>query len=402
MAPFAARIFWVCLALFLVGKWKLSKEKHETLCYQSEPPSTVFREAENRTRSNRSSFPRCRTLHKNPGVVQDGRQQFRRQALVGQEAPESFLRGALRRHLETALEHWPGLHALSLSVWLGDLSQFPPWLSERYRAAGLSHLLALSGAHILSLWLCIKGVLYGFAPLLNRSHLTRGLYYYANGFPLLVAALALAAFNPENEPLARAVAMVGWGRLLAYRKMECTLLQQACSACGLLLVMSPTRAASDSFVLSAVSTLLLFCVLETLGKRVRGLSQYAVVSVSMPILLWPLTAFTFGKVSVLAPLNGLLIGWLWGMVWVPLGFVSIFLPSFLPWSFPLLSGLESIWQFSLDRESVWGAWMAGGYWSVVRLTWTEFIVCSFALFWAFRALWNDAPSIDFYRKVGSN
>ncbi len=401
MAPLAARIFWVCLALALVGKWKLSKEKSEVLCFQPRLAASLPRKEENRTPIPPSTPRRCRDRHHNPGTTEDGRQLFRSLEPSGERPAEGRMRNALRRQLEESLAPWPGLLALSLSVWLGDLTQFPPWLTQRYRAAGLSHALALSGAHILSLWFCLKAVLYLLAPWCNGSRFLRKAFYTAKVFPLLFCALALVLVNPGNEPLARAAAMVGLGRLLVVRRMESSLVQQACSACALLLLWDPARVASDSFILSAVSTLVLFGVLETMGKRVRGLRQYAAVSVSMPVLLWPLTAFIFGKVSLLAPLNGLLFGWIWGLVWVPLGFVSPVLP-WVPFGSFLLAGLESLWQLSLQQEAVWGHWMSRGYWSVVRLTWAEYLVCSAALFLAFKALWNDAPSIDFYRKVGSN
>lgn len=401
MAPFSARILWFGLALFLVVNWKLSKEKSEVVCGPVQP--FAWGDSESGKRTRRSLFPpsRCRPLTQNPSTLADGRQSFRRRTVLLERPAEGRSRRALRNHLERVLAPWPGLRALSLSVWLGDLTQFPPWLTQRYREAGLSHALALSGAHILSLWFCLKAFLYCLAPICQGSRVRRSVFYFSSLLPLFFGSIGLLLVNPGNEPLVRAAAMVGCARLLAYRKMECSLLQQACSACALLLLLNPARVASDSFVLSAVSTIVLFGVLETVGGRLRGVPQYAVVSVSMPVLLWPMTAFIFGKVSLLAPVNSLLVGWLWGLVWVPLGFVALVLPN-IPMGSIAATGLESVWQTWLEQERFWGAWMGKGYFSVVRLTWVEFMACSAALFLAFRALWNDAPSIDFYRKVGSN
>jgi competence protein ComEC len=309
--------------------------------------------------------PVCRFPARNPSVVQDGRLAFRPIAVRPPSADRNRAREWVRAAIDTRLARWPGLRALSLAVWLGETSTLPDGLALLYRQGGLLHLLALSGQHVAALWLIVAGVLASVAPFAVRFESARRAYFWiGKGAPLLGAAF-LVWINPGNEPMARAAAMLAAIGILALRRLRATGLQLACTSVAVLIVLSPERLASDSFLLSAVATVFL-CAWMLDGKKVPGWRQYFSLSLVMPVLLLPISAFFFGQVALMAAPNALLVGWVWSVAWVPLGFAAPFLAAFFP-----LTLLEKGWTFFLETQTQFAPWIAAGYRAVPRPTWLE-------------------------------
>ncbi|MBY0369626.1 ComEC/Rec2 family competence protein [bacterium] len=358
-------IFWafaLVLTGFLLGKARFAKRALDRGCWL---------EAQNTHRFPALKDPesnRCRFPARNFGVVADGRLAFaplRRPAFLFQRERENS-RVRFQSFLEQGLDGYPGIAGLAQAVWLGRLDALAEGLADLYREGGLLHVLALSGQHFLCLLLLWRGVVWCAAPLAARLRIARRLLRFA-GFAVPACAVSFLVWvNPGNEPVARAALLWGFWKILRARPLVVRPLQVVLSTVAGLIILAPERLASDSFLLSAVATAFLAAWLE---QESRGWRASLSVSLAMPLLLAPSIAFFFAKVSVAGLWNGLLLGGIWGVVWVPMGFLSglaLALGLPLPWLF-----LESAWQAFVALNAWAEPFLTWGYASVPRPTWLE-------------------------------
>lgn len=363
-------IFWVFVFVMMAVHlclWRLDKNRSEGECrawaghLRPGKPAPV------------SGF-RCRFPARNPGVVEDGRLAFLPWA-ISREAGglRTGARELFMSWVQTRLTRWPKVRGLSLAVWFGQTSELPAGFKQLYRESGLLHILALSGQHVASLCLVFNALL-GFLARFAISHHTARTAYRIAGRSLPIAgALALWILNPANEPVARATAMLLAYSILSTIGLRVGALQIAASCSAILLLLSPERMASDSFLLSALATLYLCAWISNADPFAANWKQYLSLSLVMPILLLPACAFFFAKISPMAGVNGILVGWIWSLVWVPLGFLAPVLPS------GLLDLSEWIWRGFCAAQDKVSFWMAWGYRSVLRPTWFEWLLAQSAL-----------------------
>lgn len=327
---------------------------------------------------------RCRARAMNPGVLADGVYRWRapnaslsRPRVVGRGAPgwRSRIRNGWRSWLGRKLEAAPRLRALVTAVWLGEVSALPPWLVEQYREAGLLQLLALSGQHVVCLTLLILG--FGrivAAPLVFRADRRVRLRYrgMCAMVPLLAAAwLCLTAV--DNPPIFRALTMVAAMTYLRFRRMECGPVQLVASSAAALILWDPSLVARPGFVLSATATALLGFLI--LGNARGALKAYLLISLGMPVLFFPLSAFYFSKVAWLAPLATLFVGWFWEIVLLPLGFAIPFAAAVLPApaSVIFVGALARGWDAVLWVHET-GSVVEMPYFTALRPTWLELLL----------------------------
>ncbi len=112
--------------------------------------------------------------------------------------------GSLRAGLRQAVAHLPpGPRGLLPGLVVGDTSRMPPQLIDDFRTAGLTHLVAVSGANV--------AIVVGFVLLVGRWLGARGRW-----LPLL-AALAMAGFVvlARPQPSVLRAAVMGGVALLA-------------------------------------------------------------------------------------------------------------------------------------------------------------------------------------------
>lgn len=365
------RLFFFALLVLYLGQWRLHRQDEETHCALQKPFRRVGNRSVSRLTAPESGLRCLPPGVRNPGAVADGRLFFRPVVAPPVAAWRKRLRENWARSLEQVLAPFEGLRALSQAVWLGEAKALPGAMSQLYREGGLLHLLALSGAHIGSLWLLLQGGLALLAPWANRSAGSRVLFGFLHQGPVLLLAAWLTVLNPGNEPLARASTMFFFHRLLAWRGKQVSGIQLLCSSSAFLLLMRPERVASDSFLLSTAATFFL-CVWIMDDKKGNILSQYLSLSFALPLLLLPCGAFFFAKFPVMAAINGVLIGWLWTLIWVPLGFVvavAIWLPPFF--FHAIFMGAEASWQGFVASQTAASPWIGWGYVSVLRPSWLE-------------------------------
>ena len=226
----------------------------------------------------------------------------------------SGYREQVRGHITARLPGPEGLVASALVT--GDTSLLPSGLREAYARTGISHLLAVSGMHLVVL----TGML---DRLLALTALTRR----QRGVAGMAAAVAFVAFTGFPYSMVRAGIMAVVCRVALLLGRENDSLNALGLAVALILLPNPYAAYSVSLQLSYLATMGL-CGLSGpvtgwLSQRFWGRSRYALrerrpgayalcsalgvtVAASLPTL--PVLAQNFGQLSLVSPVVNLLAG----------------------------------------------------------------------------------------------
>jgi competence protein ComEC len=210
--------------------------------------------------------------------------------------------GSLRAGLRQAVAALPsGPRGLLPGLVVGDTSRMPPQLIDDFRTAGLTHLVAVSGANV--------AIVVGFVLLVARWLGTRGRW-----LPLL-GTLATAGFvvlaRPQPSVL-RAAVMGGVALLALATGRRRTSLAALGAAVLLLVLLDPWLARSYGFVLSTLATAALIVLAPgwTAALQARGLPAGVAAAVAVPLaaqaVCGPVIAMLAGQVSLVAVLANLL------------------------------------------------------------------------------------------------
>lgn len=227
---------------------------------------------------------------------------------AGEGAPHASAANALRRTLDRGASSLPDRHRSLLSgLTLGDDRSQPPELTADFRAAGLTHLLAVSGQNLLLL-LAVAG------PLLRRLRI----------WPRFVVAVALVAgfaFLTRFEPSVLRAGFVATVALWATTSGRPSggLRHLALAVCALLIV-DPLLTRAIGFRLSVAACLGVLLLSPPIVARLPGRrwvrealgmtagAQLAVAPVLVPTFgAMPLAALPANVLA--APLAGALMVW---------------------------------------------------------------------------------------------
>lgn len=225
------------------------------------------------------------------------------------------LANAVHRALLRSTSHLPpDVRGVALGIALGDRGGMGDLLAEDLRAAGLSHLTAVSGQHV-ALLIAMA------APLLGRL---------STRHATVVTAILLAGFVvlTRGEPsVLRAAAMAMVVALLRARGRRTHAVGVLAVVVATLVVVDPLLVWSVGFQLSVVATAGIALGASTLASRLPGprpVANALGVSLAAQVTVAPLVIIHFGVmpvVGVLAnlavvPVIGVLMGWtlLAGMV----------------------------------------------------------------------------------------
>ena len=169
------------------------------------------------------------------------------------------LRAALRERVVAALARAGPAAGLATAVLIGDRRYLDPAVVARFRRAGASHLLALSGLHV--------GIVYGCVLVLMRVAPRRA-------GPLVAAAVAAgyALIATGGPALARAAMMASVGSLLAVADRERRPVPIIALAALILLTIDPGAAAQLSFQLSFLALLGVLAGARVAARMPPGLS----------------------------------------------------------------------------------------------------------------------------------
>lgn len=230
------------------------------------------------------------------------------------------------------------LSGLFKGMLFGDKSDLSPTTEKSFRAAGISHLLAVSGLHT-SLW-C--GLILSLFMLLKIPQKAGNVLCIV----FLLIFCIVACFTPS---VIRATVMAIAVLISPFFKRTPDSLNSLGAAVAFILIINPFTITSISFQLSAAATLgvlaanhfstkLLSFIREKyppkLIRILNFISSSLIISCCAGIFTLPISAYHFGVVSLVAPLSNILCiqlafyGLIAGAISVALSFInlSVFAP----------------------------------------------------------------------------
>ena len=257
---------------------------------------------------------RCRRGFANPGaqdrelaLLRDGidatgyvTRDLTPELLSGAEGhPVERLRARIARAIARAVPQGPSAAVLQgLSV--GVRGQIPDTLWEAFAVTGTAHLMAISGLHVTGCAVAVLSLLRlawrlpGLAALRQRA---------------LVEALAVtgltagyAVLSGASVPALRTFATVAVLAVLRGLRRSLSTFSALAVAALVLVACNPLAVTSAGFWLSFAATAALLGVVSAgQGWRSR-LAEFARAQAAMTVLLAPLLAASFGRVSLVAPI----------------------------------------------------------------------------------------------------
>ena len=268
---------------------------------------------------------------------------------IGRPPVLQTVAGDLRAGLRTAADGLPTAErGLLPGLVVGDTSRLPPELAEDFRTAGLTHLVAVSGANL--------AIVSGFVLLVGRQV---GLRRRAR---IVVAALAMLGFVvlARPQPSVLRAAVMGAVALAALASGRRRPSLAALSATVVLLVLvDPWLARSFGFVLSVLATGALVTLAPGWARRWRaaGLPSIAAHGLAVPLaaqlVCGPVVVLLSEQVSLVAVPANILVA-----------------PAVAPAT--VLGVLATVASAVHPAAAVALAWLAGGFvWWIVRVaTWS--------------------------------
>lgn len=273
----------------------------------------------------------------------------------------------IRRALSRTAATMPSSDAaLFLGLIIGDDREQPTAMRDAFRAAGLSHLVAVSGQNV-------AFVLVVVSPLLRRL---RTWWQFIATLGTLSWFVVLTRIEPS---VLRAVTMAGLAAFGFARGRELSPLRILSFAIIGLLVIDPMLAWSIGFAMSVGATaglVVLTPQLAMLFKR-RGLRKWCIqplaTTLGAQLGVMPISAFVFHNAPVLGIIANLLavpIAGLIMLVGLPIGLLSAALP--LPLvrvaMLPMLLAVRWVWWVAVvAQRAAPGQWLNIGGWLALLL-----------------------------------
>lgn len=190
--------------------------------------------------------------------------------------------------------------SLFLALYRGDSTHLDPQIKEKFRMAGVPHLLALSGFHVAILVLIMTGLISRFVSMKIVSLLM---------LPVLFLYLFIIGGSPS---LLRAVLLYGVATVHSFKLRRSGFPVLLYQTCLLQLILLPQQGISLSFQLSYLA----LWGIVTLGNRIKSILEPYVpsflllplsASLGAHISTAPLIIFSFGELYPVGILSSLVI-----------------------------------------------------------------------------------------------
>jgi len=251
---------------------------------------------------------------------------------------------------------FPADAPLARALLVADTRELSPEIRDRYAAAGLAHMLSISGLHVGIIAVALE-IVFQLAHLAKRT---------ATLASIVVVAVYVALIGAP-EAAVRSAAMLG--ALGASR-----LLQRPTSPWAMLAIgaaaplVSPRSVLEIGYQLSVIGVagligagaLVRRAVPRRIGGWRRGLLAGLMVSTVATIVSAPLVAWTFGRISLVGPLTNLLAAPLMALA-QPMLFLGLLLAPMRPIALligdaahPLLAAFDGI---AAAGAAIPGGWM---------------------------------------------
>ena len=227
---------------------------------------------------------------------------------------------------------------------LGDTRGLTPQDWERLRAAGLTHLIAISGFHVGLVGLGVASLLwplYGLFPRLSLHcprRIGMGLAAAAGAFAYLLATGA-------SLPTLRTVVMIVFVALALRLRRHAGVAQSLAVAAILVLALDPLSVLRPGFWLSFGGVAwLAWCLQDMRAGHVR---QFVAAQAVATLGLMPLAIAFFGQASLAGPFANLVAVPWWSGVVVPLSLLGTLADALHPgWGVPLWNGSAAAFDLS--------------------------------------------------------
>jgi len=229
---------------------------------------------------------------------------------------------------------------VAAAIFLGLKHQIPQELRANFSLTGLSHLLAVSGLHIVTIIAILSFIL------IEIFYISRRKIFYLL-LPIIIIYIVLVGL-PASAVRAAIMAFVYiYGQKIGRRKDQLNLLV---GTAWLMLLVNPKLLIGDiGFQLSFLSVLGIYwlypdfdkILAKVPNKKYFPLRSYLSITLSAQIFTFPLILYYFGNLSLIAPMANLFI-----LPVVPLLMIFIFIFSFMALIFSWLA-----------KILVWPAWV---------------------------------------------
>lgn len=246
--------------------------------------------------------------------------------------PEEVIRSRIKSVIYNSMG--PKTAGLSYALVTGDKSGIDSGITENFRSAGLSHILAISGLHINFITLIIIKVL----SLCKAGRKTEFFITVA----VLFAFTALCGF-PASCVRALIMAAVYLGAKLTGREYDTA--SSVSFAALIILLFSPFMLFNAGFLLSFTAVggiCILYPVLTGLFKKKNFIIENAAVSISAQAFSTPFVLAVFGEFSLVGVLCNLIAIPFIGIIY-PLLVVFVLLAAIIP----VLSAIPAFLEFPM-------------------------------------------------------
>ncbi|EKD82210.1 MAG: hypothetical protein ACD_39C01422G0001, partial [uncultured bacterium] len=237
-----------------------------------------------------------------------------------------ILAGKLQRKIRDGLKSsLPARHAAIVTGFiLGDTSSISLEDRQLFKETGISHLLAVSGQHLMVLVMLLAAIFHWFKiPPISRSILT-------------AVILGVYAMTTSGSPSVwRALTMYLCVASVLHLEANPSPIRPVAIAAFILLLYDPAMFSNAAFQLSfsaVIGILYLRHPIERIFKRLYFpvfLSRYLSVSLAANIATIPMTALLFGTVSLVSLIVNPMILWVFGYI-LPVSFLIVFLSVIWP------------------------------------------------------------------------
>jgi competence protein ComEC len=265
--------------------------------------------------------------------------------------PVQRLRAHIASEIGASLSY-SGSAAVLQGLAVGVRGNVPENLWEAFAATGIAHLMAISGLHVTGCAL--------FALLLLRMtwrlHVRPGRSRIGIEMAVVVATtIAYAALAGASLPTLRTLVMVGivaWQRVL--RRALPVHLTLALAAL-LLVATDPLAVTSAGFWLSFVATAALLTLIDAGPGWLERLMAFLRAQAAILVMLTPVLAIAFGRLSLIAPLANAIAIPLFSFALLPAILLATILTAL--WS-PSAAGIWQALAYGLD--ACWPWFIAAG------------------------------------------
>jgi competence protein ComEC len=264
------------------------------------------------------------------------------------------LRARIADAIAAALPAGPSAAVLQgLSV--GVRGAIPDRLWEAFAVTGISHLIAISGLHVTGCALFVLAALRLLGRIPPLSRLPAKLA--TEGLAVIGITALYALLSGASLPALRTLAMVAFVIVLRLLRRTLPLDRTLAVAAVALVAAHPLALASAGFWLSFVATAALLAVATPGGGLRQQALQFARGQAAVTVLLTPVLALAFGRLSLVAPIVNAIAIPVFSFVLLPAVLAGTAITAAAPSAWPALwralgTLLDQVWPW-LEAIAAW-------------------------------------------------